>query len=215
MRVAATEQYVIRDSLQPTLPHSAHRNLSPCQGYSVQHSSKSCDKAQPDVCTDSLDDEPDVSATANCHRPTANPEAVQPHILDGLNIMRHRNVTDVYVDGNIVEDDSLKWQQLKAAGLYYKSKGREVLIFLPRLVGNHRAEFQELVRDLGKDCVVTTPSGCSDDKFMISYAQDNANSCIVTNDIFRDHELRQSWVKDHTIKFAFAAGRFVPESVHK
>merc|ERR1712048_1155882 len=107
----------------------------------------------------------------------------------------------------------LNWEQLKAAGTHYKRKGNKMLVFLPRVKGLkelHDVQLRKLASELGEKSLVFTPVGVSDDRFMITYAQDDDQTRIVTNDLFRDHGVDATWVQNKCVKFAFAGGRFVP-----
>lgn len=157
------------------------------------------------------------------------------YVLDALNILKHRNDESA--------SRSLDWSQLSAAGRYYKQRGRQVYAFLrqTREWDPHGPNVKHLTEEFGRDFVVRCPAGACDDDFMITYARDLEaeskigtrmacvrtenealdESCprvrIVTNDLFRDHsrEVDRSWVSMHTVKYAFVAGRFVPESSGK
>lgn len=117
----------------------------------------------------------------------------------------------------------MNWKKLVAAAAYYASTENDVFVFLPRFHGEFAAEMAELRSWCGQDCIVTCPSGHTDDHFMIQFAQDKLrigyDAYIVTNDLFRDHKashgVTEHWVEARTIKFAFAAGFFVPESIVK
>jgi len=136
------------------------------------------------------------------------------YILDALNILKHRN--------DERPPAHLDWTQLMAAGQYYKDRGKEVLAFLRR-TGEWKpqdADVRRLTFELGDEFIVRCPPGACDDEFMITYAQDceeqrqdgQVKVRIVTNDLFRDHvHVDASWVQQHTIKYTFAAGRFVPQ----
>ena len=51
---------------------------------------------------------------------------------------------------------------------------------------------------------------------MISFArdqlEDGSNAKIVTNDLFRDHDVSPEWVRANTEKYTFAGPNFVPGS---
>ena len=79
----------------------------------------------------------------------------------------------------------------------------------------HRPELDKL-QERWPESLVTTPSGRSDDAFMISFArdqlEDGSNAKIVTNDLFRDHGVSPEWVRANTEKYTFAGPNFVPGS---
>ncbi|CAE8590714.1 unnamed protein product [Polarella glacialis] len=135
------------------------------------------------------------------------------YVLDALNIMRSRNEDCPGVK------PQLSWQQCTAAGKFYKDQKHQVFVFLPKLSADWSAHLEGVKRVLGPDCVVTTPAGVSDDKFMISFVKGSERSGsaarIVTNDKFRDHTDDARWIEAHTIKYAFAAGMFIPEDADK
>lgn len=137
------------------------------------------------------------------------------YILDALNIMRHRNETDD-TSCLVANPPEKMWNKLISAAEYYQD--HMVRIFIPRL-HTENAQLKLVLDIVGKDSIVTTPSGISDDKFMISHAMDLEKSGllvrIVTNDLFRDHGLSPPWVVKNTVKYAFAAGCFVPENIDK
>jgi len=147
------------------------------------------------------------------------------YVLDALNILKHRNDEQKPSDFN--------WTQLLAAGSYYKQRGKQVFAFIPRTREWNPCDpnVKRLTEEIGSDFIVRCPPGISDDKFMITFARDledefNKNRMqnsresikpvivrIVTNDLFRDHcEVDKMWVQEHTMKFAFAGGRFVPQT---
>lgn len=145
-------------------------------------------------------------------RPPHPIETQRVYVLDALNILRHRNVEEW-------TSQALNLGQLLSAGVYYRSKGHQVFAFLPRACQIGPCESFQLMAALGPDCLVTTPAGISDDKFMLSYALDShergLHVRIVTNDLFRDHCVNRVWAEMITVKFAFAAGCFIPESANK
>eukprot|EP00929_Paragymnodinium_shiwhaense_P080443 TRINITY_DN41953_c0_g1_i2.p1 TRINITY_DN41953_c0_g1~~TRINITY_DN41953_c0_g1_i2.p1 ORF type:complete len:448 (-),score=14.70 TRINITY_DN41953_c0_g1_i2:47-1390(-) len=130
-------------------------------------------------------------------------------ILDGLNILKHIQ------DGQPLT--ILRWEQLLSAVTYFTAKANDVLVFLPRLPDSHFHQLQQLRQVGGHQCIVTTPAGMDDDAFMIQHALDlqqqqpnRVTVHIVSNDLFRDSKrVSQMWVRENTMKFAFAAGRFV------
>lgn len=130
------------------------------------------------------------------------------YVLDALNIMRHRNVDEGELE--------LKWEQLFAAGEYYKTRG-DVFAFVPPMHKEDAKNFVTLRERVGSSCIVTTPLGQSDDAFMISFAMDMERSGrsvkVITNDRFKDHGglgVDPAWVHRHTVKFAFAGPIFIP-----
>ncbi|CAK0878455.1 unnamed protein product [Prorocentrum cordatum] len=151
------------------------------------------------------------------------------YVLDALNILRHRN------DMQPSRGSDLDWLQLRLAGGYFKERGKRVYAFLRRSQAWDRTGpgYRGLVQTLGEECVVPCPAGADDDSFMITFVRDlegesngkalgERPGCsavqspvlawIVTNDLFRDHHqvVNRQWVQQHTVKYAFAAGRFVP-----
>jgi len=153
-----------------------------------------------------------------------NPKAI--FVLDALNLMRH-------VNNELNDLGTLNWEHLRLAGLHYKNQGNTVYAFIRHTSqwDPKSMEVRKLLAALGSDFIVRCPAGACDDKFMIRFAQDlesnsassgdatSSNSAgekvqvrIVTNDQFRDHkQVSKAWVQEHTIKYAFAAGRFLPE----
>lgn len=137
------------------------------------------------------------------------------YILDALNILKHRN--------NETDHPELDWSQLMTAGEYYKRKGKQVFAFLQRTREWRPwdTEIKLLSHKLGEDFIVRCPPGASDDEFMITYAREReaqgqdqqVKVYIVTNNLFRDHgHVDEPWVRQHTVKYAFAGGWFVPQS---
>jgi hypothetical protein len=142
------------------------------------------------------------------------------YVLDALNILKYRN--DESVPFN------LNWSQLSRAADYYKKRGRRAYAFLRRTRNwcPQDWEVRQLARDFGNDFLVRCPPGADDDDFMITFASDfegegdatqPARVRIVTNDLFRDHigRVDNAWVEEHTVKYTFAAGRFVPQAQEK
>lgn len=134
------------------------------------------------------------------------------YVLDAMNILKHRNDEELSF--------ILQWDQLVAAACHYQQRGKKIFIFIRRSVeqGSHTSSLARIRAEFGSDSVVLCPAGADDDKFMISFARSREGGArIVTNDLFRDHweEVDKRWVQENTIKYAFAAGSFIPEGLHK
>lgn len=138
------------------------------------------------------------------------------YALDGLNILRHRN----HPQAN--QTPPPDWEQLRMAAKYYRDYKYKVVVFLrrDRVWHSSEVELHGLRKLLGSEHVVACPAGASDDSFMLQYTEDLESSSsgqswvrIVSNDQFRDFANRwgQPWIDRHTVKYAFAAGSFVPE----
>ncbi len=159
------------------------------------------------------------------------PESCQPHcspklgpcpqttekvyILDALNILKHRNEPD---DSAKSLDKSLRWPQLHSAVGYYHGQGARVLIFIPRMgEEQQKSELQKLQNMFGQDCVVLTPAKVSDDNFMFNYTimmrQKGDQARIVTNDNFKQFPSKEMGLDKITMKYAIAAGTFVPQDL--
>ena len=149
--------------------------------------------------------------------PVAPPVAPSKiYVLDALNIMHYRN------DGQQSSGD-LCWDYLQQTAQHYQKRGHTVRLFFPRLSNVHDKHVNDLKDILGSQCIVTTPSGADDDRFMLSYAklmkEEGEHVLIVTNDLLRNFisskTLSPLEAAALTVKFCFAAGRFVPEALDK
>ena len=134
-----------------------------------------------------------------------------------MNILKHRNAGDP-------KDGHLRWENLHSAAGFYKDRPvHGILFFFPQLKEDHAKQIELLKYAFGPECIVTTPSQASDDSFMLSYAKlmrlRGFDVRIVTNDLFRDFVskgvLQQEDPPALTVKYAFAAGLFVPEDLGK
>lgn len=158
-----------------------------------------------------------VSAGSRCRflAPSFKDDVARPrvYILDSLNILRHRNETDM------LSPVLLCWSQLFSAAEFYHAQGHQVLAFLPRLHEKCTSELVHLKQMIQGNCIVTTPFGDCDDKFMINYARNELKrgylARIVTNDKFRDHQVDKAWSAEVLVSYAFAAGRFVPVDIDR
>lgn len=176
---------------------------------------------------DATDQQTFLSRPSKRVRPGQGP-AGDVYVLDALNVLRHSN--------DERPSYTLEWSQLAAAGKYYRDKGKKVYAFLrkTRQWDPQDVSVQKLAEDLGPEFVVRCPPGADDDGFMIAFARDMEEDpsagiasgssagrpcCvrIVTNDNFRDHHSQADyhWVQEHTVKYAFAGGRFVPQARDK
>ena len=98
----------------------------------------------------------------------------------------------------------------------YRSSGVKVLVFFPRRVShtNEIMHVSELKMRLENNDVCFTPSGSTDDLFMIQYAKMVPCCKIVTNDRFADHVEKgvttHEWVRDHVAPYMYVGDMFVP-----
>lgn len=155
---------------------------------------------------------PRTRISSSCLPSESEPGAATVYVMDAMNILKHRNDEECSF--------ILQWDQLVAAACHYQQRGKKFFIFIRRSVeqGHNASGLARIRAEFGPDSVVLCPAGADDDKFMISFARSrDGGARIVTNDLFRDHweEVDRRWVQENTIKYAFAAGSFIPEGLNK